>query len=153
MTYSPDYTTTLVVEQSPSAVYDAINNVRAWWSEDIDGRTDVVDGEFVFHGHDIHRSQIRVTELVPAERVTWLVVDNYIKFVQDQTEWTGTRITFELTTVEGGTELRFRHHGLVPAYECFDACSSAWSFFINASLRGLITTGAGQPMAKTAVTT
>jgi hypothetical protein len=36
----------------------------------------------------------------------------------------------------------------VPTYECFDVCSNAWAFFINDSLRSLIATGEGHPMAK-----
>ena len=32
-----DFTTTIVVEQSPSEVYKAINNPGAWWNDDIEG--------------------------------------------------------------------------------------------------------------------
>jgi hypothetical protein len=46
------------------------------------------------------------------------------------------------------TEVRFTHAGLVPEYECFDVCSNAWGFFIGDSLRNLITTGDGTPIAK-----
>jgi hypothetical protein len=45
-------------------------------------------------------------------------------------------------------EVRFTHQGLVPAFECFDACSSAWGFLVNDSLRSLITTGKGKPLKK-----
>jgi hypothetical protein len=38
--------------------------------------------------------------------------------------------------------------GLVPEFECFDNCSSAWGFYINNSLKSLITTGAGHPNKK-----
>jgi hypothetical protein len=33
---------------------------------------------------------------------------------------------------------------LVPAYECFESCSNAWGFYVNGSLRSLISTGKGQ---------
>jgi hypothetical protein len=33
----------------------------------------------------------------------------------------------------------------VPAFECFGACSNAWGFYINESLRNLIATGKGDP--------
>ena len=44
---------------------------------------------------------------------------------------------------DGRTELTFEHAGLVPEFECFDQCSSAWGFFVNSSLKRLITTGEG----------
>ena len=142
------YTTTMLVDQSPEEAFDAINDVARWWSEDIEGCTDKVGEEFTFRGRDIHYSRIRVTELVRGQSVSWLVVDNYINFVDDQSEWPGTEIRFAISKKGAGAEVRFSHVGLVPAYECFDVCSNAWSFFINDSLRSLIAAGEGQPMAK-----
>jgi len=46
------------------------------------------------------------------------------------------------------TELRFTHVGLVPAIECYGKCAGAWGFYINESLRNLITTGKGDPNEK-----
>ena len=68
--------------------------------------------------------------------------------MQDQSEWKDTRIVFDISRSEDGTQVRFSHLGLVPAYECFDVCSNAWSFFIQDSLRRLITTGSGRPMPR-----
>ena len=61
-------------------------------------------------------------------------------------EWTDTRIVFEISPTADGTQIHFRHVGLVPAYECYDVCSNAWGFFIDGSLRSLLTTGQGMPM-------
>ena len=38
--------------------------------------------------------------------------------------------------------------GLVPQYECFDSCSSAWHFYIATSLRNRIIDGSDQPNPK-----
>jgi hypothetical protein len=95
---------------------------------------------------DVHDTTHRITEWVPGKKVVWHVVDSHINFVKDTTEWTGTDIVFEINrTRDGGTELRFTHVGLVPTFECYGACSRAWGFYINESLRNLITTGSGQP--------
>jgi uncharacterized protein YndB with AHSA1/START domain len=140
-----DFTTTISVDRTPEEVFDAINDVRGWWSEDIEGSTGQLGAEFTFRGKDVHRSRIKVTELVPGRQVSWLVLDNYMNYVKDQSEWTGTQIRFDISAETGGTQIRFSHLGLVPAYECFDVCSDAWGYFIGGSLRNLITTGQGRP--------
>jgi len=139
------FTTGFTVSQSADEVFAAINNVRGWWSGDIDGRTDELDAEFTYRYKDVHRSKQRIAEFLPGRRVAWHVVDGYLEFVKDKTEWTGTDITFDISQVAGGTEVRFTHVGLVPDGECFESCSSAWGFYINGSLRDLITTGKGDP--------
>ena len=146
------YRTTLVVDATPDRAFEAINDVRGWWSQDVDGRTDTVGAEFAYRGNqdgaNVHRARIRVTELVPGQRVAWHVLDNWMSFIDDQAEWKDTRIVFEISQTGGGTEIRFSHLGLVPAYECFDVCFDAWTFFVQSSLRALIATGHGEPMQR-----
>jgi hypothetical protein len=133
------------VDQSPEEVFDAISNVRGWWSEEIEGSTDNLDAEFTFHYKDYHRSTQKITEFVIGKKVVWHVVESQIYFVKDKTEWNGTDIVFDITKKDDKTEVRFTHVGLVPAIECYGDCSGAWDFYINDSLRSLITTGKGQP--------
>ena len=140
------YTTTIFVDATPEQIFNAINDVRGWWSQDIEGNTDHAGEVFTFRGKDIHYSKIKVTELVPGKKIEWLVLDNYMNFIEDQSEWKDTRISFEISQDSDRAKVCFSHIGLVPAYECFDVCSNAWAFFIHDSLRNLITTGEGQPM-------
>jgi uncharacterized protein YndB with AHSA1/START domain len=140
-----DYTISYTVDQSPQEVFDAINNVRRWWSEEIEGQTDRLGAEFKFHYQDLHRTTQRITELVPGKKVVWRVIDSHINFVKDKAEWQGTEVVFEIEKKGRKTELRFTHVGLVPTIECYGNCSGAWGFYVNESLRGLITTGSGQP--------
>ena len=143
-----NYTTSLTVDQSPEEVFAAINNVRGWWSGEIDGRTDKLGAEFKYRYKDLHKTTQKITELVPGKKVVWHVVESHINFVKDKNEWNGTDIVFEIAKTGGKTELRFTHVGLVPAFECYGDCSGAWGFYINDSLRSLITTGKGQPNTK-----
>jgi hypothetical protein len=145
---SADFTTTVLIDQAPEQVFGAVNNVRGWWSGQIDGRTDQLGAEFTYRYENLHRSTQRITEFVPGRKVVWHVVDSYIDFVNDKTEWNGTDIIFEITRKGGKTELRFTHAGLAPSIECYGKCVGAWTFYIEESLRDLITTGKGAPNRK-----
>ena len=141
-------TTTFTVDQTPEEAFAAINNVRGWWSGEIEGNTDKLDDEFTYRYQDLHRSKQKITELIPGKKVVWLVLDSYLSFIEDKTEWNGTKITFEISNKGDKTEVRFTHVGLVPDHECYGACSNAWGSYINDSLRSLITTGKRQPNQK-----
>jgi hypothetical protein len=145
---SKDFTTTIVVDQTPIEVFNAINNVRGWWSEEVQGETDKQGGEFDYHYQDVHRSKMKIIEFVPGKKVVWQVLDNYFKFTNDKNEWNGNTIVFEITEKNNKTELRFTQVGLVPEYECFDICRKAWGNYISNSLYKLITTGKGEPNPK-----
>ena len=139
------YTTTFTVDRTAQEVFDAINDVRGWWSQDVVGVTDRVDAEFSYHYQDVHRCTLRVTDLQPGRAVAWRVLDNYFDFVEDQAEWKDTQIAFDISETAAGTSVRFSHVGLDPQFECYDVCSNAWGGYISGSLRNLITTGQGQP--------
>ena len=136
------FTTTFTVDRTPAETYATINDVRAWWTGDIEGDTDRVGAEFTYRYADVHRSTQRITELVPGQRIAWRVVDADLSFARDRSEWTGTEIVFEIAPHGGGSEVRFTHHGLVPEVECFDACSTGWTMYVDGSLRRVLTAAA-----------
>jgi hypothetical protein len=142
------FTTTFLVEQTPKEVFNAINHVRGWWSEEIEGNTDQLNEEFTYHYQDVHYCKMKLIEVIPDQKVVWLVMDNHFSFTQDKSEWKDTKISFEIAEKDGKTQLVFTHLGLVPDYECYEVCFDAWSNYINNSLRSLITTGKGQPNPK-----
>ena len=147
-----NFTTSFTVDQSPAEVFAAVKNVRGWWSHAIEGDTDELGAVFAYHFKDLHRCRIKIVEFVPNQKVVWQVLENHFSFTQDTTEWTGTKISFEVREKNGKTEVRFTHIGLAPHYECYKACSEGWETYINGSLRSLITTGKGQPNLGDAVT-
>ncbi len=140
------FTTTISVDQTPDEAFAAINNVRGWWSGEIEGPTDKLGAEFTYRYKDAHRSTQKVTELVPGKKVAWHVTDSHLNFLKDKkTEWTGTDIVFDIAAKDGKTEIRFTHSGLEPEIECYGACSNGWSMLIQGNLRKQISTGHRQP--------
>jgi hypothetical protein len=142
---TPDFTTTILVDKNPKKAFNAINNPRGWWSEEIEGNTDKLNGEFTYHYKDVHRCKMKLIESIPGKKVVWYVLDNYFKFTKDKSEWKDTKIIFDISTQDGKTKIQFTHAGLVPEYECYDICYNAWTNYIQNSLRSLITTGKGKP--------
>ena len=140
-----DFTTTFSVNQTPEAVFKAINNVHGWWSGEIEGDTDKLGAEFTYQYKDLHRSKQKIAKLKPGRKVVWQVVDSRLTFLKNKSEWTGTEIIFEISTKKGKTKIRFTHAGLAPEIECYGSCSNAWRILVNGNLRKLITTGEDQP--------
>lgn len=138
----------MLVGQTASEVFNAINNVRGWWSEEVEGSTSHLNDEWTYHFEDVHRCKMKIIEFIPNKRVVWLVMDNHFKFTKDKNEWIGNKIVFDITEKENKTQLQFTQVGLVPEYECYDICKNAWGTYIQKSLRNLIATGRGEPNVK-----
>jgi hypothetical protein len=143
-----NYNTSFTVDETPEKVFAAINNVRGWWSGNIEGNTAKLGDEWTYRYEDVHYSKQKITESIPGKKVVWLVLDSSLNFIEDKTEWNGTKITFDIAKKGDKTEVQFAHLGLTPEVECYDACSSAWGGYVNSSLRKLITTGKGAPNKK-----
>ena len=142
-----DLTISILVDEAPEQAFDAINNVRGWWTGEpgIEGSTDKLGDEFTYRQKDIHYSKQKVTESLPGKKVVWLVTDSKLNFIKNKSEWTGTKIIFEISEKNNKTQIRFTHMGLVPDSECYNDVSSAWNFYINSGLRDLIAKNKVQP--------
>jgi len=143
-----DFTTSFLVDQTPEEVFNAINNVRGWWSENIEGSTDKLNAGYLYHYKDIHICKIKIVEFIPNKKIVWLVLENYFSFTKDETEWKDTKISFEISRRDNQTQIVFTHIGLVPQYECYKVCKEGWTNYIENSLYNLITKGKGQPNPK-----
>lgn len=134
-----DFTTTIVVDQTPTEVYKTILDVRAWWSglyeESFEGSWEKPGDEFSFRaGGGAHYTRQKLVELVPDKRVTWLVTESNLSFVDTTDEWTGTKISFEIFEQEDKTKIVFTHIGLIPGFECYDSCAPAWTQYMQERL-------------------
>lgn len=142
-----NFSKTMLVDQSPQEVFNAVNNVRGWWSEALAGGSEKLHDEFTYRHKDLHYSKHKLVEVVPDKKVVWLTLDSQLYFLDNQTEWNGTKVIFEIAKKGNQTELKFTHEGLVPECECYEACFGGWSHYLQ-SLQKLITTGKGEPDTK-----
>ncbi len=142
------FTMTMIVHQPAEKVFAAIINPRAWWGEGIVGETAKLNGEFIYRHSSFHISTQKITELVPNKKLVWKIIQSELSFVAHKSEWDGTEVVFDISKNGQNTELKVTHAGLVPQFECFEACSGGWSFYLNDSLRKLIETGRGEPDPK-----
>ncbi len=138
-----DFTTTILVNQSPAEVYNAINNVRGWWQGEIVGSTTNLNDEFTYKMKEFHCTKQTIIQMIPHKKVVWLVTESSINFVANKNEWLNTTIHFDITQEKNQTKLSFTHQGLAPILECYGGCSGGWQKLINQSLQSLITMGKG----------
>jgi hypothetical protein len=140
-----DYSITLTVDLTPQGVFKSINNVTEWWTDDLEGSSHQLNDEFTVRFDDVHVSTQKLVEVIPDQKIVWLVTDSSLNFIKDQGEWTGTKVSFEISARGGKTEVNFTHFGLVPQIECYKSCTGGWDYFIKGSLFKLLTEGKGTP--------
>jgi hypothetical protein len=150
MMEAKDFKLTLTVSKPPEEVFRAINNVPDWWSEDFKGHSKKLNDEFevTFFG-DVHYSRHKVIEIIPDKKIVWHVVDSRLNFLQNKSEWNGTRNIFEISKKGNKTQILFTHEGLLPKIECYGDCSTGWNYYLKESLLPMIEKGKGKPTKKT----
>ncbi|RYZ54830.1 MAG: SRPBCC domain-containing protein [Sphingobacteriales bacterium] len=134
-----DFTTTIMVDQTPDEVYETILDVRSWWSglyaETFTGSSEKIGDEFTFQaGGGAHHTKQRLTELEAGRKVVWLVTEANLSFTDKKDEWVGTKISFEIYPEAGRTRIVFTHLGLIPSFECYDSCAPAWTQYVQERL-------------------
>lgn len=140
-----NFTRVYTFEASPATVFNAINDVPAWWSEDFAGASTSIGDEFDVNFSDIHYSKQRITAMEQDKKIDWLIVASKLTFLENMSEWNGTTVSFNIDVADGKTRLTFIHNGLVPEAECYTNCSKGWTYYLEQSLVPFIRTGAGAP--------
>ncbi len=143
-----NFNMTFLVTQTPEEVFEAVKNVRGWWSEDLEGSSAEINDEFIYRHGSFHYSKHKLTEVIPCQKIVWLTLDSKLAFVEKQDEWNGTEMIFEISTDGDKTKLTITHLGLIPDFQCFEGCSKGWTHYLKNSLLPFITTGKGIPDPK-----
>lgn len=131
-----DFTYSFKTAKTPTEVFDILTDIKQWWyglyNETIKGSSRRAGDVFTFDAGDgAHYSKQQVVELVPDRRIVWQVTESKLSFLQQPAEWNQSRIGFELTPEGTQTLVVFTHQGLQPQLECYGACSSAWTGYLD----------------------
>lgn len=135
------FAVSIVVPQTPASVFARLKDVSKWWGgADLAGRTAEPGDEFTVTHADAHYSRQKLIEVVPDKRIVWQVTESRLNWLlTDQSEWTGTKMIFELAVEDDSTRLGFRHEGLTPGKESYARCAEGWTMVITQWLFDFIT--------------
>jgi Activator of Hsp90 ATPase homolog 1-like protein len=147
-----DYMSTILVKATTNKAFKSINDVAAWWTENIEGSSEKGNDVFIVHFGEAFVT-MKIVESVPDKRVVWNVTDCYLHWLADKKEWKDTRIVFDISAEGDSTRIEFTHVGLTPQVECYDSCVKGWDQYIKDSLSRLINEGKGLPQRKQIATT
>jgi uncharacterized protein YndB with AHSA1/START domain len=110
------------IKASPQKVYAALatqTGLRGWWTADTTAE-EMVGGkaEFGFEKRGIV-FRMNIDKLDPGKRVVWSCHG-------DHPEWKGTVLTWELSSQNGSTTLRFTQSGWKEISDFCATCNSTW---------------------------
>jgi hypothetical protein len=145
MTQENSYSYSFTVKNSPREVMEKIRDIKSWWTTSFKGSSQKVGDTFTVNFNNQTFVDFRVSELIPDRRITWLVTDCNLSWLKDKKEWSGTKVDWELSPVEQGTQVTMTHFGLTPSAECYSVCQAGWNFYAGESLQRFITQGKGLP--------
>ncbi|MDD8017582.1 MAG: SRPBCC domain-containing protein [Bacteroidota bacterium] len=143
-----NYMCSITAPVTAQEAFDRINRVSEWWSENIKGDSKKVNDTFKIRFNFGDSFVIKIVELVKGKKIVWLVTDCDLTWIKDNKEWKGTKISFDISTSNNSTHVKFTHIGLVPGIECYDGCVQGWDQFIKESLFKFLTEGKGLPDKK-----
>lgn len=130
----PDFSTHFTTTATPRQVAAAIDDVRGWWSGEIEGSAGAVGDTFTYRWAELHHSTQQVARR-DVDRIEWTVMDGGPRFTDIADEWKGTTIRFDLAEHGGTTVVTFTHVGLTDALACYEACTPAWAEYVEALQR------------------
>jgi uncharacterized protein YndB with AHSA1/START domain len=125
---------------SPQAVYAALtqtDKVKSWWSEHSVFEAQVGTLASVSFYNNMVTFKLRITELVPDQKVVWAVEGG-------PPDWANTTITWTISTHEGQTMLHLAHRGFASTEGNFAGVNYNWGWYMT-SLKFYLEKGEGMP--------
>ena len=139
-----DFSSSISVKMNPADAIKKIGNIPDWWGVTFSGDSKKQGDQFIVKMGGDSFFNFTVEELIPGQRVVWLVTDCYMPWYSDKKEWANTKLIFDLTENDGLTTVNFIHEGLTPDVECYKDCNLGWTHWIQKSLFSYLTTGKGE---------
>ena len=142
-----DYNIAITVNATAQEALNAVNNIAGWWTTVFEGHSEKVNDVFTVTFGETWIT-IKITEVVPGKKISWLVTDCNKEWLKDKKEWKGTTMVWDISAEDNATKITFTHIGLRPGMECYNGCEKAWNFYIEQSLLKLLNEGKGMPELK-----
>lgn len=136
------YHSSIAVNESAMEAYDKISRVNEWWATNFEGSAKNLGDVFTVRFGETYVT-FKITEAILGKKVTWLVTDSYLPWQNDKTEWTDTKVVFEISRGNNATKIDMTHIGLTPEVECFENCQAGWNHYIQKSLFKFMEEGQG----------
>lgn len=138
-----DFNCSITANISANEATEKISKVPEWWGVTVTGSAEKQNDAFIVKMGGDSFFNFTVSELIPGNRIVWLVTDCYMPWYANKKEWAGTKLIFGLSEDNGATTLNFTHEGLTPDVECYKDCEPGWTHWIATSLFSYLTTGKG----------
>jgi hypothetical protein len=140
-----DYHSSITANITPSEAFDKIRRVSEWWAANFEGKSQDLNDVFTvrFKAGDMYKA--KVIECIPDKKIVWEIIDSNQSWVANTTEWTGTKIIWEISSQKDGTQIDMKHAGLKPELECFNTCTRGWDYLNKKSLYQFLTENKGLP--------
>ncbi len=137
-----DYKNTFKSNVTAKDAYNAIADVSDWWTRRFKGSAKNLNDTFgVTFGKT--RVDFRVIEAIPYSKLVWEVTNCHLDWINNKTEWTGTKIVWNISANTKGANVEMTHVGLVPSIECLKDCEAGWNQYVGESLPRLLAGGKG----------
>lgn len=139
-----NYQSSITTNMNAEGVYNNIARVNEWWAKNFEGSALNLGDSFTVK-FGTTWVNFEITAAQPNEKIVWKVIDCFLPWLKDKTEWNNTEIIWEMENHNGVTTVQMTHKGLSPVVECFETCQKGWNEYISGSLFKLLNEGVGMP--------